>query len=191
MTEYEKDLEIAKKVMADGEMLYKKYKYYRNVSDIVEVLSIAVECDIPIKSLYKDGYSVRLNPSYAYFDFYFCHEYRLTNKSTGAKFDKSQWYIHFTCGGCGILNLCNDSQIAYKEEPQQIWKNFLEWIRSYNPIDWDNLNNEYVFSVRNGYRLYQDFKAKYDETREQMDNAVAKYKIEKLQAEIRRLNGED
>ena len=67
----------------------------------------------------------------------------------------------------------------------------MEWIRSYNPIDWDNLNNEYVFSVRNGYRLYQDFKAKYDETREQMDNAVAKYKIEKLQAEIRRLNGED
>ena len=37
MTEYQKDLEIAKKVMADGEMLYKKYKYYRNVSDIVEV----------------------------------------------------------------------------------------------------------------------------------------------------------
>ena len=67
----------------------------------------------------------------------------------------------------------------------------MEWIRSYNPIDWDNLNNEYVFSVRNGYRLYQDFKAKYDETREQMDNAVAKYKIEKLQAEIRRLSGED
>ena len=67
----------------------------------------------------------------------------------------------------------------------------MEWIRSYNPIDWDNLNNEYVFSVRNGYRLYRDFKAKYDETREQMDNAVAKYKIEKLQAEIRRLNGED
>ena len=67
----------------------------------------------------------------------------------------------------------------------------MEWIRSYNPIDWDNLNNEYVFSVRNGYRLYQDFKAKYDETREQMDNAVAKYKIEKLQAEIIRLNGED
>ena len=67
----------------------------------------------------------------------------------------------------------------------------MEWIRSYNPIDWDNLNNEYVFSVRSGYRLYQDFKAKYDETREQMDNAVAKYKIEKLQAEIRRLSGED
>ena len=67
----------------------------------------------------------------------------------------------------------------------------MEWIRSYNPIDWDNLNNEYVFSVRNGYRLYQDFKAKYDETREQMDNAVVKYKIEKFQAEIRRLNGED
>ena len=67
----------------------------------------------------------------------------------------------------------------------------MEWIRSYNPIDWDNLNNEYVFSVRNGYRLYQDFKAKYDETREQMDKAVAEYKIEKLQAEIRRLSGED
>ena len=29
------------------------------------------------------------------------------------------------------------------------------------------------------------------ECAEQMDNAVAKYKIEKLQAEIRRLNGED
>ena len=42
MTEYQKDLEIAKKVMADGEMLYKKYKY-RNVSDIVEVLSIEGE----------------------------------------------------------------------------------------------------------------------------------------------------
>lgn len=190
MTEYQKDLEIAKKVMADGEMLYKKYKY-RNVSDIVEVLSIAVECDIPIESLNKDGYGIRLTPSYAYFDFYFCHGYQLAIKNTKAKFSKSQWNIRFTCGGCGILSLCKDGQIAYEEAPQQIWKNFLEWVRSYSPIDWDDVNNEYVFSVENGYRLYRDFKAKYDETRKQMDNAVAKYKIEKLQAEIRRLNGED
>lgn len=190
MTEYQKDLEIAKKVMSDSKMLCEKYKYY-NVSDLVEALSIAVECDMPLKSINKDGYGIRLSPSYAYFDFYFCHGYRLAIKNTKAEFDKSQWNIRFTCGGCGILNLCNDSQVAYKEAPQQIWKNFLEWVRSYSPIDWDDINNEYVFSVENGYRLYQDFKAKYDETCEQMDKAVAEYKIEKLQAEIRRLSGED
>ena len=38
-----------------------------------------------------------------------------------------------------------------------IWKEFKDTLLSYNPLDWDDMNFNYVYSEEDGVRLYKDF----------------------------------
>lgn len=88
------------------------------------------------------------------------------------------------------MNLYASSAYAYKAEAEDVWVNFLKRIQGYSPIDWDSVNNDYIFSVKNGYRLYKDFGDIYKQAINDMRRAIATYKKAELEAEIKRLDEE-
>ena len=184
----EKHLALAKRIVKDTQVLTKEYKG-QTPQQVVELLSAAIECDIPPEEMSVNGWQmIKLKRRYCSFEFDVVHNYRLTNKTTHQKLNDSKWYIHFGCGGCGRLNLCASSDYAYKAEAEDVWVNFLKRIQEYNPIDWDGVNNDYIFSVENGYKLYKDFGDIYKQAVNDMHRAIAVYKKAELEAEIKRLD---
>lgn len=181
--ELKQDLELARNVLADTYSLYKKY-HVKDIPDLIEVLTIAVECSIPVEELRVSGFEVELLDVGRYFTFKVTQDPPLLNKTTFRTCKPTKWYITFSCGGCGVLNICSDNNVAYKTEVQQIWKEFLKWVKSYNPIDWDKLNHKYIFSVEDGYRLHRDFEDKYHDVCLQVERITTQYKIAELQAKI-------
>ena len=186
----EKHLALAKRIVKDTKILTKEYNG-QTPQQLVELLSAAIECDIPPEEMYVNGWHmIDLKCHYGSFCFDVVHNYRLTNKTTHQTLNDSKWYIHFGCGGCGRLNLCVSSAYAYKAEAEDVWVNFLKRIQEYNPIDWDSLNHDYIFSVENGYKLYKDFGDIYKQAVNDMRRAIATYKKAELEAEIKRLDEE-
>lgn len=88
------------------------------------------------------------------------------------------------------MNLCASSAYAYKAEAEDVWVNFLKRIEEYSPIDWDSVNNDYIFSIENGYKLYKDFSDMYKQAINDMRRAIATYKKAELEAEIKQLDEE-
>ena len=182
MNELQKDLQTARQIRVDLDQLYHKYGSW-NLYHIIRLLTVAVECNIPWIDLKAGEGWVRMNKCPADFGFYFDREFHLVNTATNAQLEMAKWYICFKCGGIGRLNFV-DSQYAYKQEPDKVWQDFLKWILSYEPIDWDDWNNEYVFSLENGLRLYRDFQTGYDKFYQAMNQAVGRYKMAELQAQM-------
>ena len=186
----EKHLAMAKRIVKDTNTLNKEYKG-QTPQQVVELLSAAIECDIPPEEMYVGGWHmIKLKCHYGNFCFDVVHNYRLTNKTTHQTLDDSKWYIYFSCGGCGRLNLCASSTYAYKAEAEDVWVDFLKRIQEYSPIDWDSVNHDYIFSVEDGYKLYKDFGNIYKQAVNDMRRAIAAYKKAALEAEIKRLDEE-
>lgn len=184
----EKHLAMAKRIVKDTNTLNKEYKG-QTPQQVVELLSAAIECDIPPEEMYVNGWHmIKLKCHYGNFCFDVVHNYRLTNKTTHQTLNDSKWYIYFGCGGCGRLNLCASSAYAYKAEAEDVWVDFLKRIEEYSPIDWDSINHDYIFSVENGYKLYKDFGDIYKQAVNDMRRAIATYKKAELEAEIKRLD---
>lgn len=185
-----KHLALAKRIVKDTNLLAKEYEG-QTPQQVIDLLSAAIECDIPPEEMSVGAWDmVKLKRRYCRFEFDVVHNYRLTNKTTHQKLNDKEWYIHFGCGGCGRLNLCASSTYVYKAEAEDVWVNFLKRIQEYNPIDWDGVNNEYIFSIENGYRLYKDFGNIHKQAVNDMHRAIAKYKKADLEAELKRLDEE-
>lgn len=181
--ELKQDLALAQSVLADTQSLYEKY-HVRDISKLIELLTVAVECNIPVKELRVSGYDIELSYVGAYFTFKVTQCPYLVNETTHRTCESTRWYMTFSCGGCGALNICPDSKVAYKTEVQQIWEEFLKWVKSYGPIDWDELNHKYIFFIRDGYRLHQDFREKYHDVCSRVERITTQYKLAELQAKI-------
>lgn len=182
MNELQKDLQTARQTLKDSDTLYQKYGY-RNVQQTIQLLTVAVECHVPWIDLTVSTGQVKFNKCPMDFNFYFDHQWHLVNTTTNAQPEITKWYICFNCGGIGRLNFAG-SQYAYEQEPNEVWQDFLIWVKSYDPIDWCDMNNEYVFSLENGLRFYYDFHTGYDKFRQKMKAAIGRYRMQELQAQM-------
>jgi len=187
MNEVQQDLQTARQIIAASDKLYHKYRR-SNIQHLARILTVATECNVPWIDLELSGGKVKMNKCPLGYRFYFDHEFDLVNTATNAQPEMAKWYIHFS-GNAGPLNFTG-SQYAYKPELNKVWKDFLKWIQSYDPIDWDDMNYEYVFSLENGLRLYHDFQTGYDKFYQEMNKAVCRYKMAELQAQIDALRGD-
>lgn len=190
--QYKKDLEKVKAAREVEIDVYKKYRESRLESAAMR-LEAAIAIGTDIKDLRFRSYRI---VSIGYIGGYFgmCAAkdgFNLTNKVTKYKFTSGEWYIKFDCGGCGRLNLIRNERLAYTEECTKVWEAFCDKIQSYNPVDWDELNKEWVFTVEDGMRLYSHIEEIIADAKKAMENAVKKYKIEQLKAELNSLEQED
>lgn len=190
--QYKKDLERVKAAREVEIDVYKKYGESRLESAAIR-LEAAIAIRANIKDLRCDSYG-RVSIGYigGYFGMYAAKDgFNLTNKATKYKFTSGEWYIKFDCGGCGRLNLIRNERLAYTDECTKVWEAFCDKIQSYNPVDWDSMSKEWVFTAENGMRLYSHIKEIIADAKEAMENAVKKYKIEQLKAELNSLEQED
>lgn len=122
-------------------------------------------------------------------DFRICKGHDITNSVTGYKGNDEDYYIHWDNGNIGCLMFVDSKNWDLAQDD---YNEFLEKLRSYGAIDWDNLNDHIIFDIEHGKKLLEDYpniKLKTDEKiRKKIKNnelARAKEEYERLLAEAK------
>ena len=113
--------------------------------------------------------------------------YSLTNSATNYKHDGEEKVvvIHFPYGR---LDFVSDK---YWNDIQEEWDGFMDVLKSYKPLDYDDWNDKYIYNMENGKKLIDDFdtilssfKKKVDSKIKQIDLQEKRMQFEALKAEL-------
>lgn len=85
------------------------------------------------------------------------------------------------CGRLGFV----DRDYWYTIDDE--WNELMQILRSYNPLDWDELNNTYIFDVENGKRLIDDYKQILSEFLDKCHVKIKQYQLEQKRKELEKL----
>ena len=124
-------------------------------------------------------------------DFVICHYPYIFNSANKIKFEEND-YIELSNGNIGRLMFphTRDIDINYSiSDP--IWNEFKDELLSYNCIDYDKVNFNYVYSMEDGIRLYQDFDSIYKKYAEKFNALYKIVKINKMKEELKKLEEAD
>lgn len=89
------------------------------------------------------------------------------------------WYA-----SCGRLEfVLND----YWHNVDEEWKWFHDKLKEYNPLDYDEVNNKYIFDIENGKRLIEDYAKITDELKSMLKKKILFIETEKKKKELERL----
>lgn len=114
-------------------------------------------------------------------------KYRLTNSTTKHEQNGIDTIVIWSeC--CGRLAFV-DGQYYYYIDNE--WEEFINVLKSYNPIDYDEINNDYIYGLENGKRLINDydeilknFKERISRKIKEFDTAKKREQLEKLKKEL-------
>lgn len=113
--------------------------------------------------------------------------YRLTNSTTKHEQNGIDTIVIWSAS-CGRLDFV-DEQYWYSIEDE--WKEFINILKSYNPIDYDEINNNYIYDLENGKKLINDyeelleiFSEKIKRKINEVDTAKKREQLEKLKKEL-------
>lgn len=194
MANYSDDIIRARETQESIEYFRNKYTrlYTHDLRRIADVLEIAEQYDIPIDKLWLSSFDrILLSGKTGSFEFYIRHSYCFTNRATDYKIDENLWYVHLSFCGCGRLNFINNANgnndYLYEGEFQTAWEEFVETIETYNPVQYDDINNEYFFTVPDGYRLFCDFPKILEKTKNKFKKLNETREIEELKEKLRKL----
>ncbi len=105
------------------------------------------------------------------------------------KFKSNEYYIRWDNGNVGPYQFVNGSE-GYKVA-LPAYKEFKERLRSYNVLEEDMLNDYMVFSIEDGKRLMDDYKAIKNETGEKISKAWKQYRYEQAKAMVAEMEKEN
>lgn len=112
--------------------------------------------------------------------------YRLTNTTTNYK-QNGQDTIIIWNEPCGRLYFVNE---RYWHSIDEEWVEFMEVLKSYNPLDYDSLNNTYIYDLQNGKRLIADYERIKNDFIEKANNKIKETDIKQKKKELERLQSE-
>lgn len=156
--------------------------YARNNLSLCEYADVL---DIELKS----GYYPRME--YGYFvinsQIKVGKEYRLTNSATHYEQNGIDSIVIWS-ESCGRLAFVSDK---YWWDIESEWNDFMDVLMSYNPLDYDRINNNYIYDLENGKRLIndydkivKDFMDKVNKKIKEVEFANKKKELERLQREL-------
>jgi hypothetical protein len=108
-------------------------------------------------------------------------DYYITNSATKYKPDPDAYYVHWDNGNIGQLQFVNRHIFT------DGFNEFLEKLRSYNPVDWDPYNCHIVYDVENGKKVMADYPQIFDETRKKANEVMRQERIKELEYEMEKL----
>ena len=114
-------------------------------------------------------------------DFKITKGFYISNSSTGYIPTEGRYYIQWDNGNVGAYQFTGNSDVY--REVQEEYRAFKNKLMSYNPVDWDNLNDNIIFDIENGKKLIADYKNIIAETREIMRSKVNACKLKKAKEE--------
>lgn len=144
---------------------------------------------------YADELGVELNGYYPRIEYgYFVvnrqikvgKKYQLTN-STTQYVQNGYDSIVIWSESCGRLAFVSD---VYWWDIEDEWNDFMDVLMSYSPLDYDRINNNYIFDLENGKRLISDYEDIVNDFRKKVDKKVKAVAIENKKKEIERLQRE-
>ena len=112
--------------------------------------------------------------------------YCLTNTTTHYEQNKKDTIIIWH-EPCGRLAFVNDKYWGSVDEE---WKEFMDVLKSYSPIDYDSLNNTYIFDLENGKRLIANYERIKNDFIEKANKKIKETKIIQKKKELERLQAE-
>jgi hypothetical protein len=113
-------------------------------------------------------------------------KYRLTNSKTNFEQNGIDTIILWT-ESCGRLAFINEK---YWHDVQEEWDWFCGKLLSYKPLDYDEMNNNYIYDVKNGKKLINDYKSIIEEFNEKLKEKIVKTEIEEKKKQIEKLQKE-
>lgn len=113
--------------------------------------------------------------------------YHLHNSVTKYKFDPDKYYIHWDNGNIGRLQFITKEYYYVMTEE---WQEFRNRMLSYNPVDYDELNDHIVYDIENGKKAMEDYKKICREIDSKMDKKIKQIKIQEMEEQLRELKGE-
>lgn len=120
-------------------------------------------------------------------DFRVVKKYYLTNSATKFIPEKDKYYVEWDNGNIGRLQFTTQ---AYYNLVTDEWHEFEAKLMSYNPVDYDPLNNHMVFEVKDGKRLMHDYFDICREYQEKVNEKIKSKRIEIKRQEIKKLQRE-
>lgn len=112
--------------------------------------------------------------------------YNLTNTATNYKQNEEDTIIIWS-ESCGRLAFV-DQEYWYCVDSE--WKEFMNVLKSYSPLDYDDLNNTYIFNLKNGKKLIADYEKIENDFIEKARKKIKEKDIERKKKEIERLQAE-
>lgn len=147
---------------------------------------------------YADEFDIELGENHGYYprvEYGYCKlsEYlmigkkcHILNSATNYKFDgnESLLIVSFHAGRLEFV------PEAYWYNIEDEWKELMDVLKSYNPLDYDVVNNAYVYGVETGKKLIKDNKKIFEDFREKTGKKIRRIKVERKTAEMERLTRE-
>ena len=112
--------------------------------------------------------------------------YLLTNTETHYEQNKKDTIIIWS-EPCGRLAFVADK---YWSSVDEEWREFMDVLKSYSPIDYDSLNNTYIFDLENGKRLIANYERIKNDFIEKANKKIKETKIKQKKKELERLQAE-
>lgn len=162
-----------------------------NLEFMINKVSFCEKFDIPLRLVVCSyGNSLKLY-GVGSTDFNVVHKPYLTNKQTHYKFDENKNYIQLDNGNIGRLMFGDSVDSIDYPSTDIVWEEFKDTLLSYNPLDWDDMNFNYVYGEEDGIRLYKDFDKIYSLYKNKFDKALKESKIRQLEKQLGELKGEN
>jgi hypothetical protein len=174
---------MKKKIAAIKEYL----KYFPNDSSANNNLML---CE------YADEFGIELNKGYyptiqyGYFvingQIKIGKKYHLTNSTTQYK-QNGEDSIVICAESCGRLAFVSDK---YWWDIENEWRDFMNVLKSYEPLDYDELNNNYIYDIEHGKKLIRDYDKIVKDFMDKVNKKIKEVEIENKKREIERLRME-
>lgn len=120
-------------------------------------------------------------------DFRIVKEYYICNSSTGYQPKDDTWYVIWDNGNIGRLQFVSDTHYY---DVQDEWEEFKNRLLSYNPLDYDKMNDFNVYDIENGKRLMADYQQICDETLAKMKDKIKQVQLREAKEKYERLLNE-
>ena len=114
-------------------------------------------------------------------------KYYLSNSATQYQPEEDTYYIEWDNGNVGRLQFVSDTYWHYVGDE---WEEFLNEMRSYNPVDYDPLNCHIIYGIENGKKVIADYNDICNRTQEKMRQKIRAVQIEQKKKELEKLLSE-
>lgn len=113
-------------------------------------------------------------------------KYCLTNSATNYEQNGNDSIVIWS-ESCGRLAFVNSE---YWWTVDNEWKEFMDVLKSYNPLDYDELNDNYIYDLENGKRLINDYNEIVKDFQKKVDKKIKEVELENKRKQLEQLQKE-
>jgi len=113
-------------------------------------------------------------------------KFYITNSTTGYERGDEKAFVVWG-EPCGRLAFVHEK---YYGDIETEWNEFKNILKSYNPLDYDEINNKYIYNIEDGKRLIADYDNIITTLKENIHKTISLVKLKEKEEELDRLKKE-